>query len=113
MTPKQADLIRRLAWAEARENFWAFRCMLHPDMKRGWRVKEVAAYLQRFYDQWAAGQHPRLTLTAPPQHGKSYTITDFLAWCAGRKPNASLVFTSYADSLGVRTNLALQRMMSD
>jgi len=113
--PFDADvgaLLHKLACAEARSNFWAFRKLTHPDMMTGWWVKEVAAHLMDFYTDYINGLRPRLILTAPPQHGKSYMVSDFLAWVAGRDPDITIVFTSYADSLGVRTNLALQRIMT-
>jgi hypothetical protein len=112
---READLreVEELAQAEARENFWGFRCLMHPDMKRGWWIKEVSAYLQQFYQDYAAGLRPKLILVAPPQSGKSYAITDFIAWVSGKSPDINSVFTSYADSLGVRTNLALQRIITN
>jgi hypothetical protein len=51
-------------------------------------------------------------LGAPPQHGKSDMMKDFCAWAAGKDPDGKIIFASYADELGIGTNLHLQRMMT-
>ena len=76
----------------------------------GWWTKEVANQLHYFYEDFAAGRRPKLALSAPPQHGKSWTVTDFMAWVAGKNPDKKIIFGSYSDDLGVRTNIDLQRM---
>jgi hypothetical protein len=48
----------------------------------------------------------------PPQTGKSWTVTDFIAWVAGNSPDKKTIFGSFSDDLGVRTNLDLQRIMA-
>jgi predicted phage terminase large subunit-like protein len=105
------ELIWELACAEARTNFWAFRCLLNPLMKKGWFQWEVAGELQRFWQDYCAGKRPVLVLGAPPQHGKSVQITDFIAWVAGQNPDLKTIFTSFSGDLGIKTNLYLQRMM--
>jgi hypothetical protein len=98
------------AQAEARSNFWAFRRYMRPDMLWGWWVERVAVELQQFYLDLVAGKRPQLAIMAPPQHGKSWAATDFIAWVAGKNPNLKTIFASYSDDLGMRTNLDLQRM---
>ena len=98
------------AQAEARSNFWAFRRYMRPEMLWGWWVEQVAVELQQFYLDLVAGKRPQLALMAPPQHGKSWAATDFIAWVAGKNPNLKTIFASYSDDLGMRTNLDLQRM---
>ena len=49
----------------------------------------------------------------PPQHGKSSIATEFIAWVAGRNSDLKTIFASYSDELGIRTNLAIQRLMKD
>ncbi|HVX56438.1 MAG TPA: phage terminase large subunit [Candidatus Saccharimonadales bacterium] len=107
-----AQLLEELAQLEARNDFWCFRCYMHPDMKRGWWQKHLAERLQRFYGRMVRGERPKLVATAPPQHGKSDTMKDFLAWVAGKNPDIKEMFASYSDELGVAANTYLQRMMT-
>jgi hypothetical protein len=100
------------ARAEARENFWAFRQHMRPDMVRGWWVQEVGLELQQFFEDFVAGRRPKLVLQAPPQHGKSLAAEDFIAWVAGRNPDLKIIYASFSDDLGTRSNLALQRTIS-
>jgi hypothetical protein len=75
------------AQAEARESFWAFRKNLrYGTMLSGWWVELAAVELQQFYQDFVAGRRPRRALMAPPQHGKSLTGVDFIAWTSGRIP---------------------------
>jgi hypothetical protein len=99
------------AQAEARESFWAFRKNLrYGTMLSGWWVELVAVELQQFYEDLAAGRRPKLALMAPPQHGKSWTAIDFIAWSSGKNPDIKTIFASYSAELGVRANLDLQRI---
>jgi len=97
----------------ARENFARFRQYMRPNMMWGWWNQVVADELQLFYEDFRAGKRPKLALMSPPQHGKSWTATDFIAWVSGKDPTLKTIFGSYSDRLGVRTNLWLQRMMSN
>ena len=91
------------AAAEAREWFWAFRKNLRYGtmMLWGWWVELVAVELQQFYQDFVAGRRPRLALMAPPQHGKSLTAVDFIAWISGKNPDIKTIFASYSAELGV------------
>jgi hypothetical protein len=80
-------------------------------MKWGWWLADAANHLQKFYADLVAGKRPKLCLQAPPQHGKSWTVEDFCAWVMGRNPDFKIIFASYADSLGVRINNDLQRLI--
>jgi len=53
-----------------------------------------------------------LIIEAPPQHGKSEAITDFLSWVAGKHPELKTIFASFSERLGIRANLRLQRIFS-
>src|SRR5262245_55625326 len=100
------------AAAEARESFWAFRKNLrYGTMQWGWWVEVVAVELQRFYEDFVAGRRPKLALMAPPQHGKSWTAIDFIAWVSGKNPDLKTILASYSGELGVRANLDLQRII--
>jgi hypothetical protein len=97
---------------EAKVCFWAFRRYTRPGMKVGWWQYEVANKLQRFYYRLKKGERPKLVLMAPPQHGKTEQVTDFIAWVAGKDPELKTIFASYSDELGADVNKALQRIMT-
>jgi len=73
-------------------------------------VEELAIKLQKFYDDYESGKKPMLIIEAPPQHGKSETINDFISWMAGKDPSCKTIFASFSERLGIRSNLKLQRM---
>lgn len=107
-----ADLIEQLAIHEARSSFWAFRQYMNPTMKLAWWQREIAYSIQEFYEQMLAGKRPKLVVEAPPQHGKSETIVDFIAWCMGKNPDTKTIYASFSARLGKRANKRLQRMMN-
>jgi hypothetical protein len=39
-------------------NFWAFRCIVRPDMLEAWWQEDVAARLTQFYLDFKAGLRP-------------------------------------------------------
>ena len=77
----------------------------------GWWVELVAVELQQFYQDFVAGRRPKLALMAPPQHGKSLTAIDFIAWISGKNPDIKTIFASYSAELGVHANRELQRII--
>jgi hypothetical protein len=91
------DLLRE----ESKACFWVFRRWIHPTMKCGWWQHEVADELQRFYRSLCNGERPKVALEAPPQHGKTEQVTDFIAWVAGKQPDLKTIFATYSDELGV------------
>jgi len=95
---------------EARESFWAYRQYIHPKMKLGWWQREMAQELQQFYERLVAKERPKLVIEAPPQHGKSQMIVDFITWVAGKNPDLKTIYTSFSERLGVRANLMSQRI---
>src|ERR1700730_9946423 len=111
LSSRVAELARGRVCAQARESFPAFRRVIRPALIRGWWLEELADYLQRFYEDLVAGKRPMLAVQAPPQHGKSWTVNDFIAWVAGKDRNLKIIFASYSEDLGVRTNSELQRCM--
>jgi predicted phage terminase large subunit-like protein len=109
MKPSDVDILEQLAVAEARWSFYAYRQYINPKLKLGWWQRESAYELQRFYEDLIAGKRPRLIIEAPPQHGKSLLIVDFISWLAGTHPELRTIYTSFSERLGVRANLRLQR----
>lgn len=93
----------------ARKDFYAYRQLINPKMKKGWWQKEIATQLQQFALDFLAGKKPKLVIEAPPQHGKSIQIVDLISWLAGLDPDKKTIYTSFSERLGVRANLRLQR----
>ena len=110
MTPSDIDLLEEYAIRQCRESFWAFRQYLDPKFKIGWFQRKLAKALQKFYDDLIGGNKPALMVEAPPQHGKSRTIIEFIAWLAGKHPELKTIYTSFSERLGIRANLTLQRI---
>jgi predicted phage terminase large subunit-like protein len=109
-TTADVDLYEQYYNAEAREFFWAFRRMMDPNMILGWFPRDIADELQEFYVALEAKQRPALIIEAPPQHGKSRGLQDFIGWVAGKNPDIRTMYASYSDDLGVSANRFLQRM---
>ncbi len=81
-------------------------------MKQGWWQREIAAELQQFAVDLFAGKRPVLIIQAPPQHGKSVQVIEFLAWVFGQHPELQTIFASFSERLGVRANLRLRRIFN-
>lgn len=113
VTLEHIDLLEQLACAEARDDFWAYRQYMNPKMKKGWWQRQIAGILMRFYKELIEGNRPKYVIEAPPQHGKSFQVIDFLSWVFGKHPEYRTFYTSFSDRLGVRANLRLQRIMDD
>lgn len=100
---------RKLA-ALGRENFYVFRQLIRPRLIHGiWQI-HMAQQLQQFYEDLMNGLRPKLIIQAPPQHGKTEQLEDFIAWVAGKDPNIKTIFASYSEDLGIRVNMDLQRL---
>lgn len=110
MTLDNIELIEELAAKEAKENFWAYRQYINPSLKISWFQKEIAYALMQFYQDYKAGKRPKLIIEAPPQHGKSVQVIEFISWLAGHDPKAKTIYTSFSERLGIRANLRLQRI---
>jgi hypothetical protein len=105
-----ANLIEARQIEQARRSFWAYRQLMNPKMKRGWWQREIARRLQAFHEDLQAEERPKLVIQAPPQHGKSEMVTDFIAWMAGHNPDLKTIYASFSERLGIRANLRLQRV---
>lgn len=69
---------------EARDDFWVYRQYINPKLKLSWFQKEIAYSLMQFYEDYKAGKRPKLIIEAPPQHGKSVQVIEFISWQIGR-----------------------------
>ena len=95
----------------AQKNFWYYRILMNPrlDLRGRWFPRSLSVKLRKFYDDFKAGKKPVMLLCTPPQHGKSLSVIDFIAWVIGHDPNLRVIYSSFSDRLGVRANLRLQR----
>jgi len=108
---EKLELMERMAIIQARRSFWAYRQFIDPSVKKGWWQKSAAYHLQQFYDDLIAGKRPKLVIEAPPQHGKSRMIVEFITWLAGLDPDCRTIYTSVSERLGIRANKTCQRIM--
>lgn len=109
MSQRDIELLHDFYAAEARQSYWAYRQYMNPNLITGWFPQHLSYQLQEFYRDLARGAAPMLVIMAPPQHGKSYNLWDFLAWVAGRRPDYNSILGSYSQNLGIRANTYLQR----
>lgn len=109
--PTNLAVLQAIAEEQARRDFWAFRQFMAPDMLLGWWQRDAARHLQQFRDDLRAGLRPKLIIQAPPQHGKSETIVDFIAWLSALDPDLRTIYASFSDRLGIRANVSLQRII--
>ena len=104
------ELLKEQKARKARNSFWEYRTLINPNLKLGWWQQEIANELEQFYHELINGQRPKLVIQAPPQHGKSVQIIDFISWLAGKLPDCRAIYTSFSERLGIRANLRLQRI---
>lgn len=94
------------------KNFFAFRQYIRANnFLHGHFLEDMAQKLTQFYLDWRDGNRPILVIEAPPQHGKSWAITDFIAWMIGRHPDLRTIYASFSKRLGARCNASLKRYM--
>lgn len=106
----ELDLELRV-YRPARDSFWEYRKLIHPELIEGWWIKEISEIMQQFYIDLEGGKRPKVVISSPPQHGKSALVVDFITWAAGKNPDLRTIYTSFSESLGERANLHIQRIM--
>lgn len=106
--------VAQTVYAHTREHFWQFRLTINPKLllRDQWFPKTLAWKLRKFWEDLKAGKRPILLVQTPPQHGKSISVIDFIAWAVGLDPELRVIYSSFSDRLGIRANLRLQRIMS-
>jgi hypothetical protein len=97
----------------ARRSFFEYRKIINKNFVSGWWVKEVATYLQNFSKDLLQGKKPILIIQAPPQHGKSTAIIDFITWLIGKHPSYKTIYASFSATLGRKANARLQRILNN
>ena len=112
-TEADLELYEEFYAIEARDNLWAFRQYMDPAFIKGWFPQDLSYHLQLFLDDFMAGLRPKLVIEAPPQHGKSRGLHDFIGYVMGKLPDTKTIYASFSDDLGVIANMFLQRLLED
>jgi predicted phage terminase large subunit-like protein len=112
-SPQAQEAIGAYDLAKAYDNFWHYRCVMNSRLTlRGmWFPRSLALKLRTFWEDFRAGRKPVMLLMTPPQHGKSLSVIDFIAWAIGHDPELRVIYSSFSDRLGIRANLRLQRAL--
>lgn len=107
------DEYEQLCAGHSRRSLWEFRKFMDPTMIKGWWPQEVARQFEVFHRKLKAGRRPKLVIEAPPQHGKTRGLQDYISWASGDLPSLRTIYASFSDDLGVATNSFLQRRFDD
>jgi predicted phage terminase large subunit-like protein len=112
-SPEVRESTGTIDFSQAIENFWHYRVVMNPRLKlKGmWFPRSIAIKLKSFWLDFKAGKKPVMLLCTPPQHGKSLSVIDFIAWAVGHDPELRVIYSSFSDRLGIRANLRLQRAL--
>jgi len=108
----KADLaeIERLEAKQRSESLLAYVLASDPTYLAGWVHEAICAKLEQFSADVRAERSPRLMLTMPPRHGKSFIASErFPVWHLGRAPHHRVVIASYGQELA---NTASRRARS-
>ena len=111
--PEKQEKVGKTDLKACRDYFWHYRLAMNQrlDLKGRWFPHTLAMKLRNFYDDYKDGKRPIMLLCTPPQHGKSLSVIDFVAWCVGHDPELRVIYSSFSDRLGIRANLRLQRSL--
>lgn len=109
------EIVEQYYRQQAKESFYKYRQIISGIQKQkfkgGWFAREISYELQSFYDDLIAGKKPILLIQTPPQHGKSRAIVEFITWLSGKHPQFRTIYASFSDTLGIRANRDVQRIM--
>lgn len=118
---KQADLSAQ-AKAEqelakrilSRKHLLPFVERFNPDYHAGWVHKDICQRLEKFSEQVANKESPRLMLFMPPRHGKSTLASvAFPAWHIGRHPDHEFISCSYSGSLAMNFSRKVRQLLRE
>lgn len=111
-TAENIDLLESWWIQKSRVNFLAYRQYMRNDsFLHGWFIDDLCKHLQQFYVDCINGERPILLIQTPPQHGKSWSVSDFISWMSGKVPELKSIYATFSDHLSVRCNLAQQRQI--
>lgn len=85
-----------------------------PDYHAGWVHKDICQRLEKFSEQVANKESPRLMLFMPPRHGKSTLASiAFPAWHLGRHPDHEFISCSYSGSLAMNFSRKVRQLLRE
>jgi predicted phage terminase large subunit-like protein len=86
----------------------------NPDYLAGWVHKDICQRLEKFSEQVANKESPRLMLFMPPRHGKSTLASvAFPAWHLGRHPHHEFISCSYSGSLAMNFSRKVRQVLRE
>lgn len=107
----EQELAKRIL---ARKRLLPFVERFNPDYLAGWVHKDICQRLEKFSDQVANKESPRLMLFMPPRHGKSTLASvAFPAWHLGRHPNHEFISCSYSGSLAMNFSRKVRQLLRE
>ena len=99
--------------AEARRYFREFVAMTWPNYIPNRFHDVLCARLQTFYQQLVAGDMPKLLVTIPPRHGKSWIASQrFPVWVLGQQPDLEIIMASYSSLLATDHSRMARRLLN-
>lgn len=101
-TEEQAREAIRKALRTQPLNFFEFCQRAYPgfEVSRTGFQYHLTMKLEEFFRKVERKESPRLIISMPPRHGKSFTAsTYFPAYCFGRNPNIQIIHSSYSADL--------------
>ncbi|MCP3685758.1 MAG: phage terminase large subunit [bacterium] len=111
-TDEEIELIDQWWVEKSRVNFMAYRQYMRcGDFQYNWFIAQLCSVLQNFYVSLTNGDRPIYVISTPPQHGKSWAISDFISWASGKNPKLRTIMASFSDHLGTRCNNHQQRFI--
>lgn len=118
---KQADLSAQIKAEQelakrilSRKHLLPFVERFNPDYLAGWVHKDICQRLERFSEQVANQESPRLMLFMPPRHGKSTLASvAFPAWHLGRHPDHEFISCSYSGSLAMNFSRKVRQLLRE
>jgi len=107
----EQELAKRIL---SRKRLLPFVERFNPDYLAGWVHKDICQRLEKFSEQVANKESPRLMLFMPPRHGKSTLASvAFPAWHLGRHPNHEFISCSYSGSLAMSFSRKVRQLLRE
>lgn len=97
-----------------RRRFLPFVQRFRPKYMAGWVHEDICRRLERFVEQVARGESPRLLLMMPPRSGKSELGSRHLpAWVLGKHPDWEIIAASHTSSLTLSFSRYIRDLIRD
>ena len=107
----EQELAKRIL---SRKRLLPFVERFNPDYLAGWVHKDICQRLEKFSEQVANKESPRLMLFMPPRHGKSTLASvAFPAWHLGRHPHHEFISCSYSGSLAMSFSRKVRQLLRE